>query len=153
MNEETMMEGWGLPETVSTEELDEAVQKLIKLEDDYEAKKKVSNEASDLVDNQRTFLLALLQKAHKTKYHVDGLGTVSMALKKQVQVPKNPADKKLMLEYFESLGPELYNSYVTVNSMTLNSYFKQQVEIDPDFTMPGITGVTEKPELRFRKER
>lgn len=145
--------GWETPDTVNTEVFDEAVRKLKELEEDYDAKKKVSNTASELVDHQRNYILALLQKSGKTKYFVDGLGTVSMAIKKQVQVPKNPEDKKLMLEYFESLGEELYNSYVTVNSMTLNSYFKQQTEENPDFTIPGISGLTEKPELRFRKEK
>jgi hypothetical protein len=74
-----------------------------------------------------------------------------MAIKTSVTVPKDPIAKKAMLEYFESLGPELYRSYVTVNSQTLNSFVNQQCEIDPDFVLPGAGPKTEKPELRFRK--
>ncbi len=147
------MTGWTLPETVTTEELDFAVKGLKDLEEDYDAKKKVSSEAHEKFENQRTFLLELLKKANKTRYHVTGLGTVSMAIKTQVKTPKDPASKKLMVEYFQTLGPELFNHYMSVNHMTLNSYVNEQLATDPDFNLPGVGEKTETPELRFRKER
>lgn len=146
-------EGWELPETVTTEELDAAVQTLKDLEEDYEAKKKISNEADAKYDNQRVYLLELLKKANKTKYHVDGLGTVSMAIKTQVKTPKDPDSKKQMIEYFQTLRPELFYHYVSVNHMTLNSYVNEQLNTDPSFIMPGVGEKIETPELRFRKEK
>jgi hypothetical protein len=142
---------WDVPTSVTTEQLDEAVRKLIDLEKDYDAKKKIANEADAAYETHRTYVLNLLQATGKSKYHVDGYGTVSMAIKTSVTVPKDPVEKKAMLEYFRSLGPELFNAYVTVNSQTLNSYVNQQCEIDPDFVMPGAGPKKEKPELRFRK--
>ena len=142
---------WGAP--VSTADLDEEVRKLKELEDVYEEKKKIYKEADNAYEEQRVRLLNLLTSTGKSKYHVDGLGTISLAIKTSVTVPKDPIGKKAMLEYFESLGPELYRSYVTVNSQTLNSYVNQQCELDPSFVLPGVGEKKETPELRFRKER
>lgn len=144
------MNNWNTSE-VSTADLDKEVQKLVELEKDYEEKKKIYKEADDAYEQQRTRLLQILMETGKSKYHVDGVGTISMAIKSQVSVPKNPLDKKEMLEYFKTLGPELYNAYVTVNHMTLNSFLNEQLELDPNFKIPGVGDKKEIPELRFRK--
>jgi hypothetical protein len=136
---------------ISVGELNSEVSYLVELEKDYNEKKRIYKEADDAYEAQRLKLLNLLMEAGISKYHAEGYGTISMALKRQASVPKNPLDKKLMLEYFESLGPELYNAYVTVNSMTLNAYIKEQSELDPEFKLPGIADIKETPELRFRK--
>lgn len=143
---------WEAPTTVTTEDLDKAVLKLVDLDKDYEAKKKISSEADAAYETQRAYVLGLLQATGKSKYHVDGIGTVSMAIKSSIQTPKDPVSKKAMIEYFESLGPELFNHYVSVNSMTLNSYINQELELNPDFILPGCTNKTDRPELRFRKD-
>jgi hypothetical protein len=136
---------------ISVGELNSEVSHLVELEKDYNEKKRIYKEADDAYEAQRLKLLNLLMEAGISKYHAEGYGTISMALKRQASVPKNPLDKKLMLQYFESLGPELYNAYVTVNSMTLNAYIKEQSEIDPEFKIPGVGEIKETPELRFRK--
>lgn len=147
------MTEWETGETISTVALDDEVKKLMNLEAIYDEKKKIYKEADNAYEEQRTRLLNLLMQTGKSKYHVDGIGTISMAIKTSVTVPKDPVSKKELLEYFASLGPELYNSYVTVNSQTLNSYINQQCELDPDFVMPGAGPKKETPELRFRKEK
>lgn len=136
---------------ISVSQLNAEVERLVELEKDYNEKKRIYKESDDAYETQRAKILNLLIDAGIPKYHAEGYGTIFMALKRQASVPKNPLDKKLMLEYFESLGPELYNSYVTVNSMTLNAYIKEQSELDPDFKMPGISDIKETPDLRFRK--
>lgn len=136
---------------ISVGELNSEVSYLVELEKDYNEKKRIYKESDDAYEAQRLKLLNLLMEAGISKYHAEGYGTISMAIKRQASVPKNPLDKKLMLEYFESLGPELYNAYVTVNSMTLNAYIKEQSELDPEFKLPGVAEIKETPELRFRK--
>jgi len=136
---------------LSISEINEEVARLVELDKDYEEKKRLYRDADEKYESQREKLLNMLMDAGVSKFHADGLGTISMAIRKQVSVPKDPVEKKKMLAYFESLGPELYNAYVTVNSMTLNSYIKEQMEIDPDFMVPGIGEIKEKPELRLRK--
>jgi hypothetical protein len=57
---------WETPTTVTTEQLDAAVMKLIELERDYDAKKKISNEADAAYETQRQYLLGLLQATGKS---------------------------------------------------------------------------------------
>src|SRR5690606_2321338 len=99
---EINMEGWGSEPklTVTTAELDDEVKKLVELEAIYEEKKKIYKEADEAYEMQRTRLLNILMESGKSKYHVEGIGTISMAIKQAVSVPKNPVDKKTMLEYF-----------------------------------------------------
>lgn len=151
MEHEDSLSEWEQPNAISTQDMDDAIKKLQELDEDYERKKKISSEAHERYENQRVMVLEMLKKTGKKKYHVDGVGTVSMAIKLQVSAPKDPASKKEMLEYFKSLGDELFNSYVSINHQTLNSYVKQQVEIEPGFVMPGVGSLTETPELRFKK--
>lgn len=136
---------------VSVTELNQEVAKLVELDKIYEEKKRIYREADEAYEAQRVKILHILTEAGVDKYHAAGYGTISLAIKRMASVPKNPADKKKMLEYFESLGPELYNAYVTVNSQVLNSYIKEQSELDPNFKIPGIDEIKETPELRFRK--
>ncbi len=140
-----------LPNTYTTEFMDEEVKKLVELEAVYNEKKKIYKEADEAYESQRMRLLNILTEAGKSKYHVDGIGTISMAIKYSVSVPKDPIGKKEMLAYFESLGPELYNAYVSVNHMTLNSHLNEQLELDPNFKLPGVGEKKQTPELRFRK--
>lgn len=145
-----MEQDWGTA-TVSTETLDAEVKKLVELEAIYEEKKRIYKEADDNYEMQRNRLLQILSSTGKSKYHVDGVGTISLAIKTAVSVPKNPVEKAEMLKHFESLGPELYHAYVTVNHMTLNSYLNEQLQLDPSFVIPGVGEKKETPELRFRK--
>ena len=148
----TYTQDWAQPMSLTIDELNGEIEKLLKLEAVYDEKKKIYKEADDAYEQHRNRLMNILMESGQSKFH-SPFGTISLAIKKQVKVPKEPTEKRLMLAYFESLGPELYNAYVSINSMTLNSYYKQQVEADPDFNIPGITGITEIPELRFRKEK
>jgi hypothetical protein len=143
----------GIHQNVSVHQLDNEVRVLVDLEKDYEAKKKISNEANAKYEEQRTLVLNLLQATGRSKYHAPGIGTVSMAIKSQIKVPHNPVDKKAMIEHFRSLDEALFYSYVSVNHHTLNSYYNQQLEMDPDFVIPGVGEKKETPELRIRKEK
>jgi hypothetical protein len=146
------LEQWA-EQSVTTEDLDNEVKKLMELEEDYEGKKKIYKEADSKYEEQRAKLLSILQASGKSKYYVDGIGTVSQAIKTSVKVPRSTEDKKAMLEYFRSLGEEVYYGYATVNSQTLNAYINQQRESDPSFKMPGAGEPTETAELRFRRTK
>ncbi len=142
--------GWEEKE-LSVTELNEDVALLVALDKDYEEKKRISRDADEKYEAQRSILLNKLTAAGVSKYHAEGFGTISLAIRRQASVPKDPLNKKLLLQYFESLGSELYNAYVSINSATLNAYIKEQSELDPEFLMPGIGEIKETPELRFRK--
>ena len=97
-------------------------------------------------------MLKLLAETGKTKYSVDGLGTASVVLKKNTRVPKDFDSKKSMIDFFHAMGEDAYYSFVSVNSMTLNSFINEQTQSDPDFKVPGVFQEISS-ELRFTKEK
>ncbi len=137
--------------SVTTEEFDSQVEKMLLLEEVREAKKNTYKEADEAYERQRSHVLALLQRTNKTKYHIDGIGTVSRAVKYSVNMPKDPDEKKLVLDYFKSLGDDVFSNTVSIYYASLNSYFNQQRENDPEFKIPGLAEPQRTEELRFRR--
>lgn len=137
-------------EEVSIEELDQAVLAFKESREDYEAKKKISNEADVECKLKKKKLLELLERAGKKSWEVDGVGKVTETIKMAVTTPKDFESKKQVIEYFRSLGDDLYYQYVSVNSQTLNGYYNKEKEINPDFHIPGLADPTADKNIQFR---
>lgn len=144
---------WTKTEEVSTTEFDKAVVELATAQKAYEDAEALSKEASDQREVARATLLNLMAKSGKTKYQLDGYGTVSRSTKFSVAIPHDIDSKIEMLKHFRSLGEESYLAYVSVNSATLNSYFNENVEKNPEFLIPGVGQPTSRDSIRFTKER
>lgn len=138
---------------ITTADLDDKIFAMVEARAAYEVKKKESSEAYGEYKTLQNELLDMLQKCGKTKYIAEGLGTVSSILKKSTKVPKDLDAKREMLTYFRSLGEAEYLNFVSVNSMTLNSYVNSKIAEDPDFILPGVGEQTITKELRFTKAR
>ena len=138
---------------ITTEALDAKVLDMLKKRAEYEAKKEEASNLYKEYEQAEYELLETLQQCGKTKYIVEGVGTASVGMKKSTQVPKDVNSKREMLAYFQGLGEMEYLNFVSVNSMTLNSYINAQLENDPDFTIPGVGPQTISPTLRFTKAR
>ena len=137
---------------VTTDELDSKIKEMQELREIYDEKKKEASKAHADYEQQKYAVLKLLEASGKSKYYVEGLGTVSVVLTKSAKIPKDFETKKSLIDYFYGLGKEAYYSFVTVNSRTLNSYINEQTETNPDFKIQGIEQ-TIGSDLRFRKEK
>lgn len=74
--------------------------------------------------------------------------------KESVKTPKTLEDKKEFFQYLRELG--LFEEMVTVNSMTLNSFYKSMSQEAAekgvlDFRMPGIEEPTAYKTLKLRR--
>lgn len=74
--------------------------------------------------------------------------------KESVKVPKTLEDKLALFEYLRSLG--LFDEMVSMNSMTLNSFYKTMSEEALakgilEFRMPGVEAPTSYKQLKMRK--
>lgn len=72
-----------------------------------------------------------------------GGGTVSLVTRYSVRTPKEPEDKEALFEYLRSKGDDVYYHYVSVNSQSLQSFYKAELEQakeagDFDFKVPGV---------------
>lgn len=153
METATNLAEWTQVEEVSTVEFDEAIKVLAEAQQDYDQASLVVDEASTKREIARAKILELMERSGKTKYQLDGYGTVSRATKFSVTIPKDMDSKVAMLKYFRSLGEEMYLAYVSVNSSTLNSYYNENVEKNPEFKIPGVGEPTSINSVRFTKDR
>lgn len=144
---------WLETETVSTQEFDQAVIELSKAQEEHDAIEKVLAEASQKKEGARSKLLALMEKSGKSKYQLDGYGSVSRTTKYSVTTPKDNDSKELMINHFRNLGKDFELTYLSVNSAQLNSYFNSNKEINPDFLIPGVGEPTVRQSIRFTKEK
>jgi hypothetical protein len=151
----TELQEWDEAETkvdIPVADLDAATKEWYDARTDYDEKKKISNEADATAKTAQRKLVNLLENAGKSKWEVDGLCSVSKSTTFQITVPKDPRDKKEMLTYFATLGEDMFNHYVSVNSRTLNSYINQEIENNPSFVMPGVSAPTAKETIKMRKK-
>lgn len=143
---------WDLPtEEISTADIDRAVNRMIDLDAEADEKKNIYQEANAAYEKQRAHVLDLLTRTGKTKYFVENVGTISKAVKYSVSMPKDPDEKVKVLNYFKSLGEDVYNGIVNIYYQSLNAYYNQMREQDPTFTIEGVGEPQRTEELRFRK--
>jgi hypothetical protein len=140
---------------ITTRQLDEATQKLWDLRKDYEAKKKISNEASELVDKAELELLDLLERANKKNYQLDGVAKVVAVNTLCVTTPKTPEEKSAFFKWLNTtLGAEGFLAYLNINHNSLNSLWNEQFEMAEDkvgFKIDGINAPTLRKSLRVNK--
>lgn len=132
---------------ITVGDLDCLVSKFLALRDDYEEKSKISKEASAALDAAEAELLDKLKEVGKTKYHVDGIGSVSKVSRISFKTPKSPDDKKKLFAYIdEKYGPEVLMGMLSINSQSLNSFFKEASECPP-----GLEAPTSMEYLKFSR--
>lgn len=139
--------------TLEVGQLDTMVATYRELRQIYEDQDKLAKEqyhrmkvAQDLVQQS---LLAL----GKTKYFVDGIGTVSLVQKSSVTTPKTNEDKEALFAYiYSKFGEQGLIAMQSVHSTTLNSFVNKELENDPSLVIPGLSTPTVTTELRFRKD-
>ncbi len=82
--------------------------------------------------------------------------TVTRAIRYTVTTPKTPEEKGAYFDWVRKKSEDLYWAQMSVNSQTLNSFYKEQMEIakdagDMDFAIPGLSEPQAKPYLMRRK--
>jgi hypothetical protein len=121
------------------------------LEDQMKAAYK---EQSDKATVMRMEMLRILKDAGKTKYS-SNVGTFSIAQKTSVKVPKEWNAKEKLFSWLKAKGDEFYWTYVTVNSQSLNSLYREEfakAEDKASFSIDGVEEPIVMEELRFRKQ-
>lgn len=154
----TDLEEWTPPiDDVTTKELDARIQAMATAKENYEAAKKASDEAFREYDGLRSEVLALMEQAGKKSYRVDEVGLVSVRHDLKVKYPATLEDRTKFLEWVRTTkGEEFFNSFVSVNYQTLNSFYNQEfaqaIENNQgSFELPGISQPTSEPVLSFRR--
>lgn len=140
-------------------EMDALVKKSVEAWAKYDAQKKLSSEAFNAAEMVDLQILEALKQAGKSKYHVDDVGTISIDAKTVVRVPNTIEAKQAFFQYLaENLTEEAMTAMMTVNSNTLNAWYKEKLDEASSkgilgFSVPGIEQPTMREGLRFIKAR
>lgn len=146
-------------EEINLKELDALVDESVKAWADSDAKKKIYTEAYHKAEKVDMKILSLLNRAKKSKYFVDGLGTMIVVRTEVVTTPKTIEAKKEFFKYLRDISDDVFYALVSVASPTLNSWYKQKVEEAQNagkllgFQVPGIEAPTTRETLSFRKDK
>ena len=122
--------------------LDSMVKKLRDLDTEIEV---ISSQKKELDKEYAALELAIvemLKLIDKDEYSVKNVAKIKLMHRLSVQTPKTNADKRAFLKYIhQKYGEETAEKYVSINSQTLNSFYKAEFEIaedKADFKIDGI---------------
>jgi hypothetical protein len=140
---------------VTMTELDAIVKELEVKRKIYSEKKGEASAANDEVEAIEGKIMAILEAHNKTKYSVDGVGTVYTVDKFQVSFPKDPDKADKLREYCLNNG---LGSMLTINHNSLNSLYKskkEELEIEGKLDFSNVLDGVDEPKvyktISFRK--
>ena len=137
---------------LNIEQMDNLVLTMKEKRESYEKAKEESNRLYHLYAEAEEKVLNALTAFNKSKYFVDGIGTVSLVEKLSFTTPKENQDKAALFEFIgKKYGEETLKSMLSIHSQTLNSFANKEIEDDPGIKIPGLSEPTLRKELRFGK--
>mgnify|MGYP003141411758 CR=1 FL=1 len=137
---------------ITVNDLDGLCKDVVKTREDYDAAKKTSADFDSIHRKAKRKLMDALDALGKKSYAVEGLASISKVSKFKVTVPKDLESRREMIDYFLAQGENISSKYLTVNSMSLNSWYSQEAENDPGFQMPGVGEPELSEYLQIRKK-
>jgi len=158
------MEGTSLDEwneatakPVDLVQMDEYVKKLVGIKEEYDRAKAVLDEVSERLESAKLFLIETLKAANKKSYKVDGVALLTVTQTPSVKVPAGLMEKVQFFEYLKSKSEEAFLGLVSVNSKTLNSWYKQEFDAFAEqgkvgFKIPGLEEPSVRESLSIRKD-
>lgn len=113
----------------------------------------VKKEITGRLEDAEKKMIETLLANEMTSYRSPS-GLCSLSFRTSVKTPKTLEDKTALFEYLKQKG--LYDTMVSVNSQTLNSFYKSELEAakergDDNFNVPGVTEISVQQILSFRK--
>lgn len=141
-------------ESVSVEKVKELAAKLWRAR---ELRDEKAEEAKVYADEYRALeetMLKVLDACELERFDSEHC-TISVASRSSVRVPKTREDKEAFFSYLRARG--VYDDLVTVNSQTLNAYYREEEEKAVaegaiEFSIPGLSA-TPYQTLQVRKRK
>jgi len=160
MNEPTNASEWQADEgaaSLTLADIDTAVLQLVRFEEDEKAAKDTAKAATQRADDQRDKILAMLNQGGKSKYFVEGIGTVYIINRLSFRTPKDVSSKEKFFGYIRDRhGEDVLKNLLTVNSQTLNGFCKKEIEAatargEAFYNIPGIEDPTHDQSIGLKK--
>ena len=108
---------------------------------------------SEEIDSTEKTLMAFMEQNRLLKFSVPGIGTIYQSERAYVRTPKSPEEREAFFGYLKQIGE--FNDLITVNSQTLNAWFKAKNEAAIDrgelLEVPGLKDIGIIKHLSLRK--
>jgi len=119
--------------------------------DDYDAKKKISNEANAVKEELQAKVIAALKANGRSKYDSPDMGMVYISHKEVYPSPKANEDKDALFNYIHTkYGKDTLTGLLSINSQTLNAWANKEAETGV-MKIPGLQAPTTMETLNYRK--
>lgn len=149
---------WGMGDELATpgdklDLLDKAMKDLAEarsLRDEAESKYNIAAAAVTVIEET---LMGLLKSSNRESFKTPGIGSVSITHRQNFTTPKSGDEKVALFNYIkEKYGEETLRSMISINSMTLGSWAKKEIE-EGVLTIPGLAQPTVTEKITFRREK
>lgn len=149
---------WGMGDELATpgdklDLLDKAMKDLAEaraIRDEAESKYNIAAAAVTVIEDT---LMGLLKSSNRESFKTPGVGSVSITHRQNFTTPKSGDEKVALFNYIkEKYGEETLRSMISINSMTLGSWAKKEIE-EGVLTIPGLAQPTVTEKIAFRRER
>lgn len=130
------------------------VEELYEARAEQDKRRDALAQQSEIVDELERRIINMLEAAEMDR--LDGNNCyVLLGERTSVKTPKGNAERALFFDYLRERG--VYEELRTVNSQSLNAFYKSELELaldrgEVDFSIPGITEVLVVPKLSLRKK-
>ncbi len=136
---------------VSVDAVDEAFDVYLQARSEYEEASKKAKELNQVMLEHEWKLQEMLESAGKNSWQLDGKGKVSTYERVSYQTPKSVEEKKQLAKYMtDKMGKEAFWEMFSVNSQTLNSWAKLEIEQGAE-CIPGLKEPTVTKKLRLSR--
>lgn len=149
---------WGMGDELATpgdklDLLDKAMKDLAEaraIRDEAESKYNIAAAAVTVIEDT---LMGLLKSSNRESFKTPGVGSVSITHRQNFTTPKSGDEKVALFNYIkEKYGEETLRSMISINSMTLGSWAKKEIE-EGVLTIPGLAQPTVTEKITFRREK
>jgi len=138
------MDEWSTEEKkpLSVEELKAESLKLRNLDTEVKHYDKIVSELKSEREVVRQNIIAMLIDSGLETFKAPGVGTVTVVTTPTVKTPKDAESKQKLFDFLMSKGEDVFYTYVGVNSRSLNSLYKLELEKSlakgEMFDLPGV---------------
>jgi hypothetical protein len=139
--------------SIEIQEFEKIAEQIANLRSEEARLSQEKKQITDQLELTEKQMIDMLTQENLKSYHAKA-GTLSISYRSSVKTPKLPSERTAFFNYLKEKG--VYDSMVSVNSMTLNSWYKKELEAaveagNDNFAVPGIEGVTLTETLNFRR--
>jgi hypothetical protein len=129
-------------------ELEQMVERAFELKKEVTEQKRIAADLSNELDLLQMKIIEELESADLLAFKSKS-GTFSYRYSESFKVPRTPEDKQKFFAYLTEKG--VYDELITVNSQTLNSWVKQELEENLDLQIPGLVKSEPYPVASMRR--